>query len=107
MKVTLIVTRADLLHKNDIDKGLNIMNKWYKVKVIYPWFYRMKNLLDNYFDDIRTTITNREKDININLININRKTSKSITFTLSCPSLVSQKGENYSILDDKNKDNIE
>ena len=40
-------------------------------------------------------------------MNTNRKISKSIPSTLSCPLPVSQKGENYNVPDDENKEDIE
>lgn len=66
----------------------------------------MKNLVDNYFDDIGVSITHNGEDIDINIMNINRKTSKFILFIWFCPPSVSQKGENYNISNDKNKKDI-
>lgn len=95
-----------MFHKDDIDKRLYIINKWHKLRVICPWFYHMKNLVDNWFDDIWAAITNCGKDMDINIINTNRKTSKPIFSTPSCLSLVFQERENYSIPNDKNKEDI-
>lgn len=44
------------------------------------WFYQMKNLIYNWFNDIRVAIISNEKNIDINIMNINRKTSKFILF---------------------------
>ncbi len=40
-------------------------------------------------------------------MNTNRKISKSIPSTLSCPPPVSQEGENYNVPDDENEEDIE
>ncbi|MCJ1344479.1 hypothetical protein MMC31_002682 [Peltigera leucophlebia] len=106
-KVTLIVTGAGLPYEDDIHKGLYIMNKWHKVRVVYPWFYRIKNLVDNCFEDIGAVITNSGKDIDIDVMNTNRKTSNSIPSTPSFPPPIYQEGENYSVPDDENKEDIE
>lgn len=62
--------------------------------------------MENYFDNIEAAIINSRKDIDINIMNTNKKTSKSISFTLSYSPFISKKGENYHILDDKNKKDI-
>lgn len=95
-----------MFNKDDIDKGLYIIDKWHKLRMICPWFYHIKNLVDNCFDDIRVAITNCGKDMDIDIINTNRKTSKPISSTPSCLSLVSQERENYCALNDQNKEDI-
>lgn len=67
----------------------------------------MKNLVNNFFDNIKAVITNSREDIDIDIMNINKKTSKSILFIPSYPLPISQKGENYSVLENKNKKDIE
>ncbi len=67
----------------------------------------MKSLVDDCFDDIGAAITNSRKDIDIDVINTNRKISKFIPSTLSCPPPVSQEGENYNVPDDENEEDIE
>ncbi len=62
--------------------------------------------MDYRFDDIGAAITNSGEDIDINVMNTNRKISKSILSTLSCPPPVSQEGENYNVPDDENKEDI-
>lgn len=82
------------------------MYKWHKIKVIYSWFYYIRNFVNNYFNGIGAIITNSGENNNINIINTIRKTSKSISSILFCPPLVFQEGENYSIPDNKNEKNI-
>lgn len=106
-KVALTVTGAGLPHEDDIHEGSYIMDKWHEVRVVCPWFYRMKNLVDDRFDDIGAAITNSGEDIDIDVMNTNRKTSKSIPSTPSCPPPVSQEGENYNVPDDENEEDIE
>ena len=67
----------------------------------------MKNLVDDIFDDIGAAITNSGEDIDIDVINTNKKTSNSIPFIPSCPLPVSQEGENYSVPDNENEEDIE
>ncbi len=107
-KITLTVTGAGLPHKDDIYEGLYIMDKWHKVRVLYPWFYRMKNLVDDQFDDIEAAITNSEKDIDIDIMNTNRKTPKSILpSTPPCTTSGSYERENHNAPELENEEDIE
>ena len=83
------------------------MGKWHEVRIVCPWFYRMKNIMDDRFDDIGAAITNSGEDIDIDVMNTNRKTSKSIPSTPSCPPPVSQEVENYNVPDDENEEDVE
>lgn len=75
-KETLGVTGAGLPHEDDIYEGSYIMDKWHEVRVLCPWFYRMKILVGGRFDDIGAAITNSGEDIDLDVMNTNRKTSK-------------------------------
>lgn len=46
------------------------------------WFYQIKYLINNQFDNIDVAITNNCQNINLDIININHKTLKSATFIL-------------------------
>ena len=87
------------------------MDEWHEVRMVCPWFYRMKNLVGDRFDEIGAAITNSGEDIEIDVMNTNQKTSKSISSTPSCPlpppQPVSQEGENYDEADDKNEEDVE
>ena len=79
------------------------MDKWHEVRVLCPWFYRMKNLVDDRFDDIGAAITNSGEDIDLDVMNTNRKTSKSAT-----PLLPSQPPFDPNLAaDNENEDEIE
>lgn len=62
--------------------------------------------MNNRFNNIGVTINKSGKDIDINIININRKIFKFVFFTPFCFPPVSQEGENYIISDNKNKEDI-
>ena len=46
-KETVGVTGAGLPHEDDIHEGSYIMDKWHEVRVLCPWFYRMKHLVND------------------------------------------------------------
>lgn len=99
-KETLGVTGAGLPHEDDIHEGSYIMDKWHEVRVLCPWFYR---LVDDQFDDIGAAITNSGEAINLDVMNTNRKTSKSAT-----PLLPLQPPFNPNLAtDNKNEEEIE
>ena len=52
------------------------MDKWHKVWILCPWFYQMKHLVDDRFDNIGAGITNSGQDIDLDVMNTNRKTPK-------------------------------
>ena len=70
------ITSAGLSHKDDIHEGSYIMDKQHEVQILCPWFYRIKLLVDNWFDDIGAAITNSGKDIDLDIINTNQKNFK-------------------------------
>ena len=80
-----------------------IMDKWHEVRVLCPWFYRMKLLVDDRFDDIGAAITNSGEAIDLDVMNTNRKTSKSAT-----PLLPSQPPFDPNLAaDNENEEEIE
>lgn len=102
-KETLGVTGAGLPHEDGIHEGSYIMDKWHEVRVFCPWFYRMKLLVDDRFDYIGAAITNSGEDIDLDVMNTNRKTSKSAT-----PLLPSQPPFNPNLAaDNENEEEIE
>lgn len=78
------ITSVGLSHENNIYKNNYIIDKWYKIRVLCLWFYRIKLLVDNQFDDIGAIIINSEEDIDLDVMNTNQKTLKS--FALLLPS---------------------
>ena len=96
-------TGAGLPHEDDIHEGSYIMDKWHEVRILCPWFYRIKYLVDDRFDDIGAAITNSGEDIDLDVMNTNRKTSNSAT-----PLLPSQPLLNPSLdADNENEEEIE
>ncbi len=70
------MTGAGLSHKNAIQEGSNIIDKWHVLRYIFLWFYQMKNLVDDRFDDIGAAMTNSGKNVDLDVMNSNRKTLK-------------------------------
>lgn len=95
-------------HKDDIHEGLYIMDKWHKVRILCLWFYRMKNLVDDRFDDIEAAITNSGEDIDIDTMNTNRKTPESIPPSTSPRTTSgSYERENHNAPELQNEEDIE
>ena len=60
-------TGAGFENEHAIAEGSNaIQNKWDEVNQFCPWFYRMRNMVIDRFDDIKAAITNSETDIMLN-----------------------------------------
>ncbi len=58
----------------------------------------MKNLVNNWFDNIEAVITNSEENIDIDIINMSKKTYESIfSSTLLCTTLGFHEKENHNI----------
>ncbi len=94
-------------HEDDIHKELYIMDKWHEVRVLWPWFYQMKNLVDNRFDNIGAAITNSGEDINIDIMNTNKKTPESIPpSTPPRTTSGSYERENHNTLELENEEDI-
>lgn len=107
-KETLGVTGAGLPHKDDIHDGSSIMDKWHEICVLCPWIYQMKILVDNRFNDIGAAITNSGKDIDLDIMNTNRKTSKPSAplLPLQLSSNTGNKDNNQQE-DENNEDEVE
>lgn len=68
-KETLGVTGAGLLNKKAIWNGPNeIRDKWTQVKEVCPWFYKMRDMVENRFDDVGAAITNSKRDVALDAI---------------------------------------
>ena len=66
-KITLGITGAGLPNEDSIWDGPNeIRTKWEEVQEICPWFFRMKELVGDRFDDIGAAISNSEMDVTLN-----------------------------------------
>lgn len=63
--MTSTVTKAEIFHKDTINKESHIMNKWQEVLIHLLYFYLINNLMDNWFDNIKTTITNSRKEVDL------------------------------------------
>lgn len=70
-KETLDVTGAKLPHENNIHKNSYIMDNWHEARIFYSWFYQIKYLVADQFDDISAAIINSDQDIDLNIINTN------------------------------------
>lgn len=63
-KETLRITGAGLPNEDAIwDEPDTIQNKWEEVKKVCPWFYRMRDMVEDRFDDIGAAIANSESDV--------------------------------------------
>ena len=63
-KETLRVTDAGLVYENKIWPRENeICSKWKEVKEVFLWYYRIKKLVEDRFDDVGAAITNRKTDV--------------------------------------------
>ena len=45
-----------------------IRTKWEEVKEMCPWFYRMRDMVGDRFDDIGAAITNSDADVTLEAI---------------------------------------
>lgn len=50
-----------------------VWDKWEQVKITCPWYFCMKALVENRFNDIGTAITNSGENIDLDLIDESRK----------------------------------
>ena len=64
-KKILVVIGTGLSHKDNIYKSSYIINKWYEVQILYLWFYQIKHLVNDWFDNISVGITNNGEDIDL------------------------------------------
>lgn len=64
----------------------------------------MKYLVDDQFDNVGIVITNSGQDIDLDIINTNRKTSKPVTFI---PPSIQPISDFSQILDDETEERIE
>ena len=67
-KDMLRVTGSGLLHKGEIREDTELMCIWKEVELFCPWFYCMKNIVEDRFDDIGAAITNSGREIEIDLM---------------------------------------
>lgn len=67
-KEMLRVTGSGLLHEGEIREDTELMSIWKEVKLFCPWFYRMKNMVEDRFDDIGAAITNSGGEIELDLM---------------------------------------
>ncbi|MCJ1469693.1 hypothetical protein MMC07_008329 [Pseudocyphellaria aurata] len=61
-KDTLGVTGAGLPDEDAIGNEGPVRDKWEEVKDICPWFFRMRDMVEDRFDDFGAAITNSETD---------------------------------------------
>lgn len=63
------MTGVGLPNEEAIWDGPNeIRDKWAQVKDICPWFYKMRDMIEDRFDDIGAAITNSRRDIALDAI---------------------------------------
>lgn len=67
-KDMLRVTGSGLLHEGEIRNDSELMSIWKEVEQFCPWFYRMKNMVEDRFDDIGAAITNSGGEIELDLM---------------------------------------
>ena len=67
-KDMLRVTGSGLLHEGEIREDTELMSIWKEVELCCPWFYRMKNMVEDRFDDIGAAITNSGGEIEVDLM---------------------------------------
>lgn len=59
---------SGLLHEGKIREDSELMSIWKEVEQFCPWFYRMKNMVKDKFDDIGAAITNIGGEIELDLM---------------------------------------
>lgn len=64
----LCVMGLRLLHEGEIREDTKLMSIWKEVELFYLWFYRMKNMVKDRFDDIGAAITNNRGEIEVDLM---------------------------------------
>ncbi len=57
-----------LLHEDEIYEDFKLMSIQKKVELFCSWFYCMKNIVEDRFDDINIAITNNRREIELNLM---------------------------------------
>ena len=72
-RTNLGVTGGGLPNEDAIWQEGEIRDKWEEVKLTCPWYFRMKVLVEDRFDDIGAAITNSGEEIDMDLMGDSRK----------------------------------
>lgn len=64
----LRIMGSGLLYKGEIRKDIKLISIWKEVELFCPWFYYMKNMVEDRFDDIDTAITNSRGEIEVDFL---------------------------------------
>lgn len=67
-KDMLYVMDSELLYKDKIHEDIKLMSICKKIELFCLWFYYMKNMIEDRFDNIGIAITNSGGKIEINFM---------------------------------------
>lgn len=67
------ITGGGLPNEDAIWPEGEVRDKWEQVKITCPWYFRMKALVEDRFDDIGAAITNSGEGIDLDLMGESRK----------------------------------
>lgn len=67
------ITGGGLPNEDAIWPEGEVRDKWEQVKITCPWYFRMKALVEDRFDDIGAAITNSGEGIDLDLMGESKK----------------------------------
>lgn len=91
-KEMLRVTSSGLLHEGEIHEDTELMSIWKEVEQFCPWFYRMKSMVEDRFDDIGAAITNSGGEIELDLMGKRKSATFNEAESSQAPLLPSDTG---------------
>lgn len=91
-KEMLRVTGSGLLHEGEIREDTELMSIWKEVEQFCPWFYRMKSMVEDRFDDIGAAITNSGGEIELDLMGKRKSATPNEAESSQAPLLPSDTG---------------
>lgn len=91
-KEMLRVTGLGLLHEGEIREDTELMSIWKEVEQFCSWFYRMKSMVEDRFDDIGVAITNSGGEIELDLMRKRKCATPNEAESSQAPLLPSDTG---------------
>lgn len=85
----LRVTGSVLLYKGEIREDTELMSILEEVKLFCLWFYLMKNMVEDRFDDISAAITNSGGEIELDLMGKRKLATPNEAGSAQAPLLLS------------------
>lgn len=96
-KEMLRVTSSELLHKGEVCEDTELMSIWKEVELFCPWFYHMKNMVEDGFDDIGAAITNSRGEIELDLMGKQKSATPNEAGSSQAPLLPPETGLNGNL----------